>query len=250
MSVEKKKVNEESEEKGLTLQEQRDLMKTVSEMKAKLDSENKGGDTESIKELVKELINVNKDDKYEEYNSDGYSKDQTAGFEDLLPEDEHVTFIAHKVGYVIVDKLVNKRMIKAPLGKIEFKYEATKQVKSGKETDIFNFCTYTCKSKKEKAWLLSHPLYETMFFSNMNAALGADAKKAAKLARLMTTLSNVGQNELNKMARARGLAILNNPQELRASIASNMADEQMKREESQNLVRLKEKAIEEKMLKS
>jgi hypothetical protein len=248
MAVEKK--SEENKNEGMSIEQQKEMAKLLAEATAKLEEKNSGNSEDSLKQLVQHLIDQNKAQSLaeESFETAQYSKDESLSAEDLLPKDKWVTFIAHKVGYVLVDKKVGKRQFKAPLGPIEFKYEATKRVTAGRETEIFNWCSYTCKSKAEMEWITTHPLYGVMFFGSFNEARSLDAKKAAKLARLMTTLGNLGQSDLISMARQNGLDVVNDPQELRASIASKLADDQMKQEESQNLIRLKEKQFEEKII--
>lgn len=250
MAVEKKQ--EEKKQEGFSLEDQKELAKLLAERKRKADEKDPSSSDDSLKELVRHLISQNEESKkvQEDFETTEYSnvKDESLSDEDLLPMNEFVTFIAHKVGYTLVDKRVGKRMFKAPLGKIEFKYEATKRVSAGRETEIFNWCSYTCKSKAELEWIETHPLYGIMFFGSLNQAKSLDAKKAAKLARLMTTLGNLGQSDLINMAKQNGLDVINDPQELRASIASKLADDQMRQESSQNMIRLKDKQLEEKII--
>lgn len=205
---------------------------------------------ELAKALAKEILSGIKGNEQDTFSEDAYVKSDYIDEQDMLREDEQVTFIAHKVFYVITCAKINNKNVQAPLGKIEFKFMGAKRNMKGKETDIFTFCCYTTKSKKERDFLMNHPLYGTMFFSNVNAAVSVDARRAAKLARAMTSLMSYGQSTLVNYAKQYQVPLVNDLQELRASIAARIADQQMKQEEESTIVRLKETKFENEILKN
>ena len=248
-TVEEVKGTSEAPRPNLSNEDQIALLNMVKEYREK-ESTTTSNSSDSTADIIKAVFaEVNKGtnvvDAHDEY---AFMKEDSLDLADALPPEKWSTFVAHKTGYVIVDALINRRPVKAPLGMIEFKYQATKQIKQGNETEIFNFCTYECKSVKEREWLRAHPLFRTMFFDSIQEASSVDARKAAKLARIMTNMSSYGQADLMRMAKAHDLAMLENPQEMRASIASKLADDETKQEDSANIVRLQEQKMQEEVL--
>lgn len=166
--------------------------------------------------------------------------------EDILSEEEAVTFVAHKVAYVIVDDKRNGRNVKAPIDKIEFKYAHTKQVKNGKEVDLFNLCTYTCRSKKELEWLRSHSLFNVTFFDTVSTTLSEDVMKANKIAKHVIRLQSLGQQKLVNMAKGYGITVGSDftLENLRAEIAIKSAEKEMESERANSERMLRESKLE------
>lgn len=170
--------------------------------------------------------------------------------DDVLPQEQWVTFISHRVRYVIVDDKRHGQTIKAPIDKIAFKYNSTKQVKNGKETDLINLCTYTCKSKKELEWLYNHSLFGVMFFNNISDALDADSDKASRMVKHLLALKGAGQHSLVTLAKERG--IYNGETDMnkiRSAIAKRLAEEEIENAKGHTERMLREKMFEEEQLK-
>jgi len=139
---------------------------------------------------------------------------------DVLSKEDEVTFICHKMMYVIVDDKRGGKNIRAPFDKIIFDYDSTKQVKDGKETNLLNLSKYTCRSKKELEWLREHSLFNIMFFDTVSGAMNADIERASLLVKHMTTLQGRGQQELIQMAKGMaGVEFRGDLNTLRAEIA-------------------------------
>jgi len=148
--------------------------------------------------------------------------------EDVLSKEEEVTFICHKMMYVIVDDKRGGKNVKAPLDKIIFDYDSTKQVKDGRETNLLNLSKYTCRSKTELEWLRDHSMFNIMFFDTVSGAMNADIERASLLVKHMTTLQGRGQQELIQMAKGMaGVDFRGDLNMLRAEIANYHVDQIM-----------------------
>lgn len=150
--------------------------------------------------------------------------------EDVLEKEDWVTFVSHTVGHVIVDDLRNGKPVRVPFGKISFEYESTRKVTNGNEVDLYNLCKYTCKSKKELAWLQAHSKYGALFFDNIKGAKSVDGAKAIKLASVMRGLQAMGQHDIINTARNYGLNIGSEINILRGEIAQIIVEQQIKNE--------------------
>jgi len=169
--------------------------------------------------------------------------------DDLLDQGEEIVFYAHKTGYVIVDDIRQGLPVRTPFGKeIIFKYQATRRRQAGKEVELFNFSIYVCKSKKEAAWLMEHTYYGTIFYSRAEEALSMDARKAAKLAKYMTSLKAQDQFGVARTAKAHGIGMMENVNDMRIALANKLAEEEMAREKSESQMRLVETQKAEKLL--
>lgn len=168
--------------------------------------------------------------------------------DDVLDQKDWTIFVSHRVGYVIADDKRHGKNIRAPFNLIEFKYNNTKRVTNGKETELFHISTYICKSKRENKWLREHSAFGTMFFDKISGALNVNAKKAARLMKVMTGLRNYGQAELVMLARQNGIELVDDLNIMRASIATVMVENQLKQEEKATEMVLRETKIESELL--
>lgn len=225
-----------------------DLVKELLEEVRKLKEKSAESDTIlAIKELVAGLKERPDSEKYG--GEDTYTRP-----EDIDPEDRlevGVTFFSHQVAYIIADDKRNGHNVRTPFGKaIKFVYQATRQVKSGNETRLHNLSSYTSYSKKEVEWIMDHKFYGTIFFSSHTEALGADAKKASKLARIIVTLQRYDVHKIVTMAKGLGIPPSDNIPALRIAIANKQAEDEIRAEEASSAIRLKESIIEKDLLKT
>jgi hypothetical protein len=245
MAIEKHEVSEEKSKNfsNFSEQEQKEILALLEKHKKGTPVENTpmGDQTAFAKVFAEEIVKQLKKSEEPVYDPMAATRMDTIDLDDLLPDEEQTTFVAHKVFYVVTDAKIAGRNVMAPYGAIEFKFFGARHSQRGKETDLFTFCCYTTKSRKEKEFLMKHPLFGTMFFTSINEAVSVDARKASKLAKAMTSLLSYGQQQLINLARQYNAPITNDLQEIRASLASKIAEEQMKQEEQSSLVRLKEK---------
>jgi len=149
--------------------------------------------------------------------------------DDTLPKEEWVTFVCHRVMHIIVDDQRNGRNIRAPFDKIVFTYDSTKRVTNGKETELINLSTYTCKSRKELAWLRSHTKFGIYFFDSIDGSMSQKAERASLLVRVMLQLGRMGQHQIIQMCRERGLPITKDLNEMRSNIALVQVEEQLEK---------------------
>ena len=165
---------------------------------------------------------------------------------DILEEKDWVTFVCHKVYHYICDDKRHGKSIQAPFDIISFKYDSTRQIKGGRETELIQMCTYTCKSVIERDWLREHSTFGVVFFDRMKGTeYSRDFEKSKALSTQMVALQNIGQQDLITMARKRGL----NPGEgdlasLRASIAISVVDERFSKKENHTRSTLVEQHME------
>ena len=192
---------------------------------------------------------VNKDsDSRPVSNFQGFSEISDTDPEDVLPPEEIVTFISHKVLYVIVDGFVNNKPVKVPYKPIVFKFQGAKKTGSGRDANIFNFSTYVCKSRKELHFLKTHHLFGVMFFDNINKTKSIDTEYAIKLASAMKALQTVEARRLIPMCKELGIDITSDADvhQMRAQIgiktaaqyentAKLKAEEMLRESEANNL---------------
>ena len=245
MAIEKHEVSEDKSKNfsNFSEQEQKEILALLEKHKkgTPLENSSLGDQTNFAKEFAAEIVKQFKKSEEPVYDPMVSSRMDSIDLDDLLPDDEQTTFVAHKVFYVITDAKIAGRNVRVPYEPIEFKFFGARQAQRGKETDLFTFCCYTTKSRKEKEFLMKHPLFGMMFFKSINDAISVDGRKAAKLAKAMTSLLSYGQQQLINLARQYNTPITNDIQEIRAALASKIADEQMKQEEQSSQVRIKEK---------
>lgn len=170
--------------------------------------------------------------------------------DDILPQNEWVTFAKYTIFDVITSDKRHGRQVPAPLGPILLAYDSTNKITRGKETDIVNLCVYTCKSRKELKWLYEHSCYGIEFFDSIKGALSENAKKARKMSSLLVSLRPLGQADLRRMASQNGMENFNglSPEDLRAAIASHIADKQEAAEYENQTRVLNENKMDELML--
>lgn len=210
------------------------------------------GDSE-LKQLVSLLankLNTPTDDKPIS-NFQGYTPFEDIDASDMLPEEEQKTFVAYCVHYPIVDGIINNKPVKAPYGTIEFKYQGTKKVGSGKgrEEDVFNFCAYHCKSRKILDFLTAHHLYNVTFFDNLTSFGSKEVSFASKVASNMAALNTIGAVDLMTMAKGHNLQTTSDLQAMRASIATHLASKEFESEKANQEQRIRNIELEESLIK-
>jgi len=166
--------------------------------------------------------------------------------DDALPLDEQVSFVSYMTYNVITSDKRNGVQVPAPINKIQFIYDSTKRIQNGKDTEMVHMSVYTCRSRKELKWLREHTLFNVDFFDHIKGALADEAKMARKISNIMMTLRTMNVHQLiamadsNELKNYRGLDI----DDLRVTIASQMAEKQKKAEEVNQTRLLNETALE------
>ncbi len=190
-----------------------------------------GADGSNMELLVSMLANaLNKKEEQPKTGQFSFDTMHTTGDydpKDILPPQECVTFITHRTFYVIADDKRNGLNIRAPKNMIVFKYESTKQVKSGRETDLIHLSTYTCSSRTELEWLRNHSHFGITFFDKISTALTIDAVRGANLAKKMLSLQKIGHHNLIKMAQSYDLPVLEDLNMMRIQIAQASVEAEM-----------------------
>lgn len=223
-----------------------DLQKQVSKLEKQNSNSVIDGDsnTENLLKMLADKITESKPDKTGQFTFDTHHSESEIDEDDVLSDEEAVTFVTHKMMSIIVDDKRHGRSIKAPFNEIIFKYASTKQIKRGKETEIIQLSTYTCRSKKELAWLKAHSLFNITFFDKIDVALSSDVRRAGRLAKMMVQLGTMGQHALIAMARERGISVSSSDlSEIRGAIAHKIIEE----EDSKNEERIKSSLLEQKL---
>lgn len=179
---------------------------------------------------------------------EGYTNYSEIDENDILHGDDQVTFYAPFFEYFIVDGIIKGKPVKAPFKAIKFMHEATRQVKNGKETDVYIYSTYTCKSKLELEFLMSHQMFGIKFFEKLKEVKDVDTRKAVKLAQAINSLQSMGAADLVKMCRQRNIEPSNDLQVMRVAIANHIADQNLKDDERITERIIRTKAIEESLI--
>jgi hypothetical protein len=205
-------------------------------------------DQAALLEKLVDKISGNKSDATGFMFEHNYVSESEIDPDDVLEKDEWVTFVTHTVGHVIVDDLRNGKPVRVPFGKISFTYDSTRQVKNGKEVDLYNLCKYTCKSKKELKWLKDHSMYGRLFFDNIKGAKSVDGAKALKLASAMRGLSSMGQQDIINTARSYGLSVGGDISSLRGEIAQLVVERQIRAEKAASEGRVNDANLEAELI--
>lgn len=151
-----KKIEDKKEETPSTLEGKKDKDEEIEKLKAQL-------------ELLSKQVASTPVSKAPDYKQDLESYFTKPTDEDILDEDQEVTYVARKVLYVVPSYVDEKGVERyPPHGIIKFRYAASHIVRDGREEDIRNFCQYNTRSKKEIEFLNNHPLYGITFSSNIN----------------------------------------------------------------------------------
>lgn len=256
------KVQESEENKGEDLNPKMDesTSKMFKEMQQKIaDLEKKSSapqaltTTDSNAQLIKMLLKKNLSEGEKDKvmsNFGGYSSMDNLDLDDVLPEKDKVVFMSPCSIYVIVDGFIGGKAVMTPYRTpIVFKYLATRKVVNGKDTDIFNYSTYTCKSKKELEFLTNHHLYGAMFYKQGANGNEVNSKTALKIVAVMNGLKSVGGHDLLGMCKARGIEPGQDVQKMRIAIAVHDAAKIESQEESLTQTILRNSEIENQLTK-
>lgn len=220
------------------------LLQKISELEKKVNQpQSTSSDTSALRDLVEALKGTTQDSSGYKFENN-YLSNTLIDEADVLPEDEWVTFISNTVGYVIVDDLRNGIPVRVPYGKIEFKFDSAKEVKNGKESDIFNISKYVCKSRKELEFLKKHSGYNFFHFENIKGAKSINAQKAIKMQTVFKSLQSLGQHQLVTLARQHNIEIPEDIFSLRGEIAFKIVEEQVLKERDQTAQLLTETRLE------
>lgn len=93
---------------------------------------------------------------------------------------EAMTFFAPMIYWKLPAKRVGGQIVKPPFGKIEFKLLEGSSVRVGDQNQTRYLCAYTTDSKREQAYLLTHPRYNKTFYSSdVKARITSDEHKYA-----------------------------------------------------------------------
>jgi hypothetical protein len=252
----KESTKKNSDQKGATEEVVLQLMKKIEDLESKVQSKNPLQSTQTTTtdvSVLKELVDAIKGTKQDNSGfvfENNYVGESLIDEADILPQEEWVTFITNTVGYVIVDDLRNGIPVRVPYGKIEFKFDSAKEIKNGKESDIFNISKYVCKSRKELEFLRKHSGYKFFHFENIKGAKSVNAKKAMKMQAVFKSLQALGQVELVNLARQYNIAIPEDVFALRGEIAFKIVEDQILREEDQTQQLLRETMLESEIVAS
>lgn len=234
------KVTEGQEEKMIVPVE---LDESTMGLIERLQEENKALKSKDETALLEKLVNLlgNRAAPTAEPKTGQFNFNKMYGMDDIdpndvLPQAEWVTFITHRVMHIICDDKRAGKNVPAPFDIIVFKYESTREIKGGRETELIQLSTYTCKSRIERDWLKSHSKFKVDFFDKIKGTeYSANFEKSKALGKKMRALQGMGQHELISMARANGL----NPgdmdlENIRAAVAMDAVDKQFANKANHN----------------
>lgn len=216
-------------------EDQMKLIKQLSDKIASLEQklaekENVGSktgvnDVASIAALITEARKIADGDKDVDYSS-GIRPEQVP-VEDYNPKG--VRFACPFAGYFICDDVRKGHIVKMPYGKkgIFFEYINTRIIKTGKYDQIAPIAVYESHSNAEIKWLREHSLYGAMFFESTRGATDADASKAARMANVLRALSGLELHDILARAKEYGVALSEDPQQMRVNIAYKMVQKEI-----------------------
>ena len=204
-----------------------------SEIKAELKTAEPNSDAtaELLTQLVDRLSGKSDKDKYG--TGFTYVDEVDIDQEDLLDAKDAVTFFSGSVGYIIVDDMRNGHPVQTPYRRpIKFVYQSTKRREKGKDTDLINLASFTSISKKEVEWLKAHTFFGSIFFLRSDVSMNSDIRRAAKMARYMSSFNGMNQHQLIKMCRDNNLPLVGDELgDLKALLASHFAQKLIEQED-------------------
>lgn len=230
-----------------------DLQKQIEELKK---SKAPATQTQSDQgDALRQLADILQNNRTGNSNSfsfqETYAAESQIDPEDVLEVQDWVSFVSHFTSYIIVDDTRNGRPVRAPFKPIAFVYDSH-VITAGQndEQNIFNTCTYVCKSKKELEWLRGHSNFGLYFFDSIKAARSITGEKAAKLAVIMGALNKLGQHELISMARLSDIHVDSSTDigTLRGQIALHRIEEMSQSEKNVSNKMISESAFEAEMV--
>jgi len=96
---------------------------------------------------------------------------------DLVPAK---TYFAPMIYYKLPMKRVGGQQVRPPFGKIEFKMMQGSSVRVGNQNQTRYLCAYTTDSRREQAYIETHPRYKKTFYpSDTQARITSDEHKYA-----------------------------------------------------------------------
>lgn len=161
---------------------------------------------------------------------------------DLDPDDvtDEKIYFTPQFFWIVPAKRIGGQLVKAPYKKMVFSMDHGTAVRNGDQWQTRYISTYKTNSKREQAFLETHPLYKRVFFSNSKEAeiTSEQVKFAQKFAQHIQNLNTRMAPELYRMAAQHGIRVdskMSLPT-LRTNIANALAkrdialDEQRMRE--------------------
>ena len=238
-----------------------ELQKQLNELRALVNKKNEetiaaspANNNDQTAELFKTLLGQIKkagDEKQTAVTSfQGYTHFDDITADDMLLPEEYVTFMSPRVQYVIVDAIINNRPVPAPYKPIIFKFNNSRKVVSGRETELYNTSKYVCKSKKELEFLNKHQLKDIMFYNNSNGAKIQDNHVAIKMVQVMNSLKSVGSVDLFSMCTQFGIPPSDDVAGMRQAIAVHQATKIVEDEKKNLADHARKSVIEEEIFKS
>lgn len=161
--------------------------------------------------------------------------------EDVLPDDQEVTYIARKILYIIPSYKDSKGITRYPPHKIiKFKYAASHIQKNGREETIKNYCQFNTKLKSEIEFLNNHPLFGITFSSNLNHMMNEDVKDTDFKVMAASALGKLPPEEIIRRARKEGIDDhRKSAEELKTLLVHKLAKEYKEAESHKHAERLR-----------
>lgn len=233
-----KKAEEPSPEEKNPLQVNAELLKRLEEMEKQLKDQQKQfkeslrpGNTGAIDAatLANALVQAEKYQSGGKYYSD---------IRDIDPDDysdKPFIFTSYGGGYVIVDDVRNGRPVRTPYGNvIRFKFAASRITRVGRTDTYSSFCQYKTNSRSEAEWLRSHSKFGIEFFEdNPKQALDADVFFIQVASSVAKNIHKLETSQLLERARAYGIELGGDLDDIRNKIIIKETSDQMKRNEHQ-----------------
>lgn len=144
-------------------------------------------------------------------------------------------FYCHKGGYFLGGDIKNGVAIFPPRGPVFFEHRGTLPFdRNAKEQNLINISRYKTYSKKQKDFLLSHSLFNALFYIDIDDAINTDNVRSQKLAKTIMRLSATDAGRLVTMAKENGIKVTEDIQTLRVKLATQMVDAELEQEEKEN----------------
>ena len=182
-------------------------MKQVSESRMEQRRESVSMDT--MKEFAKEVASSVAKEVASANSKDGDRRVVSEREYDPNDLTESRTYFAPMVYYKLPMKRIGGQLVEPPFGKIEFKMLEGSSVRVGDQNQTRYISSYTTDSKREQAYIETHPKFGKSFFHSDSAAriTSDEHKYAIKFGERMNMLRTYQAPDLYRMAGDLGIRI-------------------------------------------
>lgn len=199
--------NDTSEEALETaIKEAETFLKERSKQQMEERKEEKAANTEDLLSIAKEIGKAVGEEVGKAVSPKEKGEEREANYREYDPSDlaEAKTYFAPMVVWKVPKIRRGGQFINPPFGKIMFRHLEGGSVRVGNRTQTRYMCSYTTDSKKEQAYLETHPLFNKVFYlsEHQTRVASEDVEYAVKFGEMTNMLLTYQAPDIYRMAGA------------------------------------------------